>query len=79
MKSYQLLGSKMMTELEFNIDFQMKRHILKRYDDKEIKLGQRISLVKSTKNLFNGDFKFADLIITEELIKRLRTEMRNSW
>ncbi len=67
-----------MNDLEYNIDFQMKKDILKMWDDKKIKLGQRIPIMKYTTKIPNQT-NFADLIITESLIKRLRTEMRDNW
>ena len=64
--------------MEFDIDFQMKKDLLKMWDDKKIKLGQRIRMMKCTSQI-PDKMNFADLTITESLIKRLRTEMRDNW
>jgi len=57
------------------IDEQMKKDILMMWDKGTIKLGQRVPMIKQ--GVITTQFE--ELIITEELIKRLRTEMRQEW
>lgn len=64
---------------------QMKMDILRMFDEGKIKLGQRVPMTQGSCDVmafekeFEESIHFEELIITEDLIKRLRTEMRLNW
>ena len=68
-----------------DINTQMKIDILRMFDEGKIKLGQRVPMMQSQCNLMDSDEEllqsasFEELVITEDLIKRLRTEKRFNW
>lgn len=67
---------------ETDMDTAMKKEILQMFDTGRIKLGQRVPMAKgvgaipATKKEIEIIMHFEELTITEDLIKRLRTEMR---
>ena len=68
-----------------DMNTQMKIDILRLFDEGKIKLGQRVPMMQSicdimaTEKEVEQSIHFEELIITEDLIKRLRTEMRLNW
>jgi len=68
-----------------DINTQMKIDILRMFDEGKIKLGQRVPMMKSicgltaTEEELEQLMHFEDIVITEDLIKRLRTEKRFNW
>ncbi len=71
--------------MEPDISTRMKEDILRLWDEGKIKLGQRVPMMQSTCDImasveeFEKSMQFEELVITEDLIKRLRTEKRNNW
>lgn len=68
-----------------DMNTQMKIDILRMFDEGKIKLGQRVPMMQGTCDVMASEkeqeqsIHFEELIITEDLIKRLRTEMRLNW
>lgn len=68
------------------INSELKKQLLRLWDEGKIKLGQRVPMMKcvtvipkSLDNVPPMNPVFADLSITQELIQRLRIEQRMNW
>lgn len=63
----------------------MKQELVSRYDKGELFIGQRIPMMKmeyqfvSNEEIKMPESNFEEIIITQELIARFRTEIREEW